>query len=171
MIRSIFKLFGTGGSGSAIEVPTLGNLKSGLQTADHEGWILLNGRLKSTLSAPRQAVATSLGIGANLPDATGRALVQGALSQLIGSSSIAQNQLPNVTTSFSNLPIVYGGSINTDNGTSGISGIPAMDNATTATTGWPLGATQQTSSINGGVTQQNYIPAAIGCNHFVYLGA
>ncbi len=89
-------------SGFAPEVnPTIiGDVKTGFQTGDHSGWIKLNGRLKSSLSANQQAQATSLGIGTNLPDATNSFLVQNGTS--IGSVSssntktITQANLPNI---------------------------------------------------------------------------
>lgn len=82
-------------------LPTTGDVKTGIQTADHNGWIKLDGRLKSTLTATQQTQATSLGVGANLPDATNAVLMQssGTLGTVTGSMSatIEQNQLPNIT--------------------------------------------------------------------------
>ena len=79
----------------------LGDIKTGIQSGDHNGWVKLDGRLKSTLTASQQLQATALGIGNNLPDATDAVLVQssGSLGSVTGSMSrtIAQNQLPNVT--------------------------------------------------------------------------
>ena len=80
---------------------TLGDVKTGIQTGDHNGWIKLDGRLKSTLTASQQTQANVLGIGANLPDATNAVLMQssGTLGTVTGSmtATIAQNQLPNIT--------------------------------------------------------------------------
>jgi hypothetical protein len=80
---------------------TTGDIKSGIQPADHNGWIKLDGRAKSTLTATQQAAATALGIGANLPNADNASLLQNgnAMGSVSGSMSvtIAQNQLPNVT--------------------------------------------------------------------------
>lgn len=80
---------------------SLGDVKTGIQTGDHNGWVKLDGRLKSTLTASQQTQATVLGIGANLPDATNAVLMQssGTLGTVTGSMSttIAQNQLPNIT--------------------------------------------------------------------------
>ena len=79
---------------------SLGDVKTGIQTGDHNGWVKLDGRLKSTLTASQQTQATVLGIGANLPDATNAVLMQssGTLGTVTGSMSttIAQNQLPNI---------------------------------------------------------------------------
>ena len=79
---------------------SLGDVKTGIQTGDHNGWVKLDGRLKSTLTASQQTQATVLGIGANLPDATNAVLMQssGTLGTVTGSMSatIAQNPFPNI---------------------------------------------------------------------------
>jgi len=77
-----------------------GDVKTGFQSADHNGWIKLDGRAKSTLSSTQQAQATSLGIGTNLPDATNAFLVQNGSSvgTVSGSNikTITQANLPNI---------------------------------------------------------------------------
>jgi hypothetical protein len=79
---------------------TLGDIKTGIQTGDHNGWVKLDGRPKSNLTASQQTQANVLGIGTNLPDATNAVLMQstGTLGTVTGSMSttIAQNQLPNI---------------------------------------------------------------------------
>ncbi len=79
----------------------IGDVKQGFQTTDHEGWIKLDGRAKSSLTATQQTKATSLGFGANLPNATNVYLAQqnGTLGQInFGNTKfIARNQLPNFT--------------------------------------------------------------------------
>ena len=89
-------------SGNApMTVINFGDIKTGIQSTDHNGWIKLDGRLKSSLTATQQSQATALGVGANLPDATDAVLVQssGSLGSVTGSMSrtLAQNQLPNIT--------------------------------------------------------------------------
>lgn len=88
-------------SGNApMTVINFGDIKTGIQSTDHNGWIKLDGRLKSSLTATQQSQATALGVGANLPDATDAVLVQssGSLGSVTGSMSrtLAQNQLPNI---------------------------------------------------------------------------
>ena len=77
-----------------------GDIKSGIQTTDHNGWIKLDGRAKSSLSTSQQARATALGIGPNLPDASNTYLSQngGAMGAVSGSNSVVLSQanLPNV---------------------------------------------------------------------------
>jgi hypothetical protein len=46
-----------------------GDLKYGVQTVDHNGWYLLNGRLTSSLPATAQLAADQLGFATNLPNA------------------------------------------------------------------------------------------------------
>lgn len=79
---------------------SVGDIKSGLQTTDHSGWVLLDGRATQELSAGQQARAAALGWPSNLPNATEAVLMQtgAALGSVAGSMSrtIAQNQLPNV---------------------------------------------------------------------------
>jgi hypothetical protein len=81
-------------------LPAAGDVKSGFQTNDHNGWVKLNGRLKSSLTISQQAVATSLGFGANLPDASNTYLSQNGSSMgaVSGSNTVALTQanLPNV---------------------------------------------------------------------------
>jgi hypothetical protein len=90
---------------NSVSVASFGDIKTGFQSGDHNGWIRLNGRAKSTLSATQQTQATALNIGDNLPDASNAVLMQssGTLGTVAGSMSLtlAQNQLPNITPSIS----------------------------------------------------------------------
>ncbi len=80
---------------------TYGDVKSGFQSSDHEGWIKLDGRAISTLSAAQQTVANSLGFTGNLPDANTAYLVQngGSMGSVSGANTVALTQanLPNVS--------------------------------------------------------------------------
>ena len=65
----------------------IGDVKTGIQTADHNGWIRLNGRLKTSLTSSQQTQANSLGIGTNLPNADNSVLMQtssGTVGSVIG---------------------------------------------------------------------------------------
>lgn len=81
----------------------IGDVKPSFQTADHSGWVILDGRSKNSLSASQQTAATSLGLGANLPNATNSYLSQNGTT--LGSISnantrvINQNNLLNITLS------------------------------------------------------------------------
>lgn len=78
-----------------------GDTKFGYQTADHAGWIILDGRAASTLTAEQQAVATSLGFGANIPDTRGKFPLAASATAISGTSggsnTIARSGLPNFT--------------------------------------------------------------------------
>lgn len=80
-----------------------GDIKTSIKTADHNGWILLDGRDKTSLTATQQAVATSLSIGSNLLDARNKLLMGASTSRTVGSvggdNTIARSALPNSTLS------------------------------------------------------------------------
>ncbi|MFA7274675.1 MAG: hypothetical protein WC044_12475 [Crocinitomicaceae bacterium] len=79
---------------------SVGDVKSGIQTADHNGWIKLDGRLLSALTAEQQTKASSLGLSTNLPNAADAYLVQNGsgMGAVSGSNTTTINQtnLPNV---------------------------------------------------------------------------
>lgn len=74
-----------------------GVVKYSFKTIDHNGWVILDGRLKSSLTSTQQTNATSLGFGVNIPDATDRILFnKGALQSIGGSENVTilQTHLP-----------------------------------------------------------------------------
>ena len=81
----------------------VGDLKHSLETADHKGWFLLNGRNKTTLPTVAQNNATGIGIGATLPNSADRFIKttngSEAMQATGGSNTITLSQadLPNVT--------------------------------------------------------------------------
>ena len=83
------------------DIMVLGDIKTSIQATDHTGWVKLDGRLKTTLSAKHQTKATILGFGTNIPDATNSVLMQNGqpLGLTTGSNSvsISTSHLPNVT--------------------------------------------------------------------------
>lgn len=85
---------------NTITVASFGDVKSGIQTIDHSGWILLDGRAINTLTATQQAAAASLGLAGNIPNATNSYLVQngGVMGAVTGSNTVTltQGNLPNV---------------------------------------------------------------------------
>lgn len=162
-----------------------GDVKTGIQTSDHNGWIKLDGRLKSSLSSSQQAQATTLGIGANLPDATNSVLMQngGTLGGISGSNTktIAQANLPNITLSGTTgadaghthtIPFAT----STLNGAWSVTlnGAAGYNIAGTTTTSTSATHTHSftTSSLNGGVTQTalDITPKTLSVNTFIYLG-
>lgn len=85
---------------NTVSEASFGDIKSGIQTADHSGWILLDGRALSTLNANQQAAAATLGLSATLPNASNAYLVQngGTIGAVSGSntSTLTQANLPTV---------------------------------------------------------------------------
>lgn len=163
------------------QVNTYGDVKYSFQTTDHEGWVLMDGRAKTTLTATQQAAATALGFGESLPDLADKTIVGTSGSKPLGgtggnaSISIAQNQLPDVTlTTSTNGAHTHTSGISTTYSlmTGGIN--YQILSATTNTTATSSSGSHNhtTSSINGGVTQQslNIQNPYMAVNGFVYLG-
>jgi hypothetical protein len=151
-----------------------GDVKTGFQSGDHSGWIKLNGRAKSTLSATQQAQANALGIGTNLPNADNAFLVQnGTTVGSISSSNtitLAQNQLPNVTYTGSINEVAHGAVI-----ISSASGVFSRVSGNSWGNAGGGGSTETFNlniPLNGGVTQQaiNITPKSLSVNTFIYLG-
>jgi hypothetical protein len=159
---------------SAMTVINYGDVKNGFQTADHNGWVKLNGRAKSTLSATQQAQATALGIGTNLPNADNAFLAQNgsAVGTVAGSNTItiAQNQLPNVTYTGQIADVAHGAVI-----VASASGVFSRVNGSSWGNAGGGGSTETFNlsiPLNGGVTQQqlNITPKSLSVNTFIYLG-
>lgn len=178
---------------SAATGTVVGDAKCGFQAADHAGWILLNGRLKSTLTATQQTQATALGFGVNIPNVpVGGVLVKGTLGATVGSATITQANLPNVNLSGGNH--VHSASDSGHSHTGATTGIQAGGSAgggstnSFATTSSPSTGASWNVAVNssnanitvaasgalsiplGGVGAA-YTPAGVGVNQFVYLGA
>lgn len=67
-----------------------GDIKSGIQTTDHNGWVLLDGRPLSSLTSTQQTRAAALGLIGNLPDGRGKYLSYSpAEGADFGSNSVA----------------------------------------------------------------------------------
>jgi hypothetical protein len=155
-------------------VINFGDVKTGLQASDHNGWIRLNGRAKSTLSATQQTQATALGIGANLPDASNAFLVQngGTLGNVTGSNNItlARDQLPNVNFEGEIINVAHGAFVNAT--ASGLISRVSGNSSGNASGGGVTNNFILRIPLNGGVTQQsiNITPRSLSVNTFIYLG-
>lgn len=163
------------------QINTFGDVKYGYAATDHNGWVLLNGRLKNTLTASQQTTATALGIGTNLPDLQDKNIVGAsatkALNSIGGSSSavtIAQNQLPNVTltTSTDGAHIHKAGKA-----TNYLLGVGFAQNLAPSIAGddedtSSAGNHNHTVYLNGNVTQQSLSiqNSYLALNGFIYLG-
>jgi hypothetical protein len=185
--------------GTAANGSNIGDGKSAFRTVDHNGWIKLDGRLKSTLTSGQQAAASVITaevgggwVGLSIPDATGRAFVQGAVGSQIGSSTISQANLPNISLNAAGVSAgIPAGTVSLITHSSdaggfdpvplgGTSNLQQTDRSPENTitlgtaigggfTGSALGAHSHTVPLGGLGTA--YIPASLGCNQFVFLGA
>lgn len=170
-----------------------GDVKFSFLTVDHSGWFLLNGRLKTTLSAQQQTVATALGIGVNLPNAANAYFSQGGAVGTVSQSNtkvITQANLPNV-----NLTAASAGNHNHTSNATGANGAPSLiiksaggsntsdGTALDATVGEPdlvaapvglainnNGAHTHNVPLGGLDTPFDVRPLTMAMNSFVYLG-
>jgi hypothetical protein len=80
-----------------------GDIKQGIQSSDHNGWIKLDGRALASLTTEQQSRATALGLIGNLPNANNAYLSQNGntLGSISGSNALTldRNNLPNITLS------------------------------------------------------------------------
>ena len=156
------------------QASTIGDTKQGFQTLDHEGWILLEGRAISTLTATQQTAAATLGFTTNLPDANNSYLVQNGrtLGDVSGSNTttIAQNQLPNVNYTGNIFNMAHGSAVEgSSNGVFTRSASLSLGNARGG------GITDNFAfnlRLNGHVTQValDRRPQSLSVNTFIYLG-
>lgn len=100
---------------------TIYDIKMGLQTEDHNGWILLDGRAISELTTTQQAYCTAFGWSSTLPDPTS-CIPRGSDLTTLGATAgsdwkIDRANLPKVNLGGSSMPIKPYGSITvTDSG-------------------------------------------------------
>ncbi|MEO8517459.1 MAG: hypothetical protein ABI426_11965 [Flavobacterium sp.] len=168
---------------SSVSSAIIGDVKNGYQTTDHNGWILLNGRLKTTLTATQQAAATALGIGANLPNISDKSIVGSsatkALNTVGGSdnATISRDQLPNIVLTASTegnhthtIGEYYNKNVSLQLGSVSIR---VLDTGYSFTQSNAQGNhTHIIEPLNGGVTQNNLNiqNPYITMNGFIYLG-
>lgn len=81
---------------------TVGDIKYGVQTVDHSGWYILNGRNTSSLSNNARSAANTLGFNSTLPNANNRVLKHPGTGENIGdtggqvNTTLTRANLPNV---------------------------------------------------------------------------
>ncbi|WP_048505894.1 hypothetical protein [Chryseobacterium angstadtii] len=167
------------------KAPQTGDIKNGFQSADHNGWYLLNGRAVSTLAVNPRARATALGFSTNLPDASDRYLKNTSGTDSMGTSAgvnsftLTQANLPNVT--FSGTTNTTGSHTHTytdnpvnsaANGVASGTNNPVSDTSSVNDTTSSNGAHTHTLSFSLGGSSQpvNFVPDNIITNVFIYLG-
>ena len=161
----------------------IGDVKNGYQTTDHNGWILLNGRLKSTLTTTQQTAATGLNIGVNLPNISDKSIIGSSPSKTLNtvggsdSSTISRDQLPNIVLSTSmegNHTHTLGEYFNKNVSLQlGSTSIRVLDTGYSSYQSNAQGNhTHYIEPLNGGVTQNslNIQNPYIAMNGFIYLG-
>ena len=106
---------------------SVGDIKHSLETSDHKGWFLMNGRSKVTLPVIAQNNASAIGIGVTLPDSSDRIIKttngSEAMQAIGGSNTITLTQ--------TNLPAVTYNSTTTSSGSHSHSFVDSHNNAKT----------------------------------------
>lgn len=171
----------------------IGEIKYSFATADHDGWYLLNGRAKATLSTTAQTAANIIGYSTNIPNATNRFLKTIDTAEPIAKEggtntfTISQAQLPNVNfTGITNSEGVHSHEVDSyvGNQNVGLLSTSALtvysiykvaenDNIATITrTTSSSGLHSHVVTANSGGIGANVsrIPAYLTTNVFVYLG-
>lgn len=156
-----------------------GDIKMGVQPSDHNGWIKLNGRSVNSLTTTQKNRANDLGFYRDLPNADGRIMTQGKtpLGGVSDATPLDKNQLPDVKLSYSRITNISTSS--PDPKTNSVS-VPEAGWSSAVQIGWTgngsfqlLSSTVNTTSINGGVSQEklttNNLPQ-LNVNTFIYLG-
>lgn len=165
------------------KLPVIGDIKYGLQPADHNGWYILDGRATNSLSGSAATIASSLGFTSNLPDARDRFLKSKTGVENIGDTGgtstffIAIENFPDVN--FTGSTDSAGAHTHSylDNLTTVNNYVAGADNplantvAANFTTGSAGNHTHTASFSSGGSgTAVSFVPSHIVTNVFIYLG-
>ena len=167
-------------NGASTPAHTVGDVKQGFQSADHDGWVLLNGRALSTLTAAQQAAAATVGLAGNLPDATNAYLSQNGagLGSVSGSNAVTLTQANLPTAVFTGTTSSDGAhthtytryaTIPTNSSTGGNNG---RWRGTQGVQTSSSGVHTHTVSVDsgGGDVPFSIAPQTLSVNQFVYLG-
>ncbi|MFV0249160.1 MAG: hypothetical protein ACK5H1_09430 [Tenacibaculum sp.] len=160
-----------------------GNIKYSVQSLDHLGWYILDGREISSLPNKAQQRAEALGFTTKLPDAKNRVLKHLNTSQNIGdiggkaTTTLTQNNLPNVN--FAGSTDTSGDHNHTIPGSQDKVSLAYGDNtigfyvhANRTTPTSDSGAHKHSISLNSGGKNQPFdmSPPYLAVNTFIYLG-
>lgn len=86
-----------------VQLPTIGDIKYASQSADHDGWYLLDGRAISSLATLPANNATSVGFTTNIPNSSDKFLKAKTGVEILGNTggdtfvNLVQANLPNIT--------------------------------------------------------------------------
>jgi hypothetical protein len=106
------KLYIENGNYASVDVSDLkvkgalvGDIKSGIQNADHKGWYIMDGRMLTLLPLIAQVNAASLGVAGNLPDASNRTMkTKTGVEALFSTGGSATHTLTQVNMPLYNMP-------------------------------------------------------------------
>lgn len=164
---------------------TIGDIKYGFETTDHDGWIKLDGRAISTLTDMQQAQAAILNFSGNLPNAEDRTLMMRSIGNVgdVGGGNntvqILQQNLPNVT-----LPVTIASAGNHNHTyldlnpntplQSGYRGTALKRNRTSITRTTSTNTNNHSHTVNlesgGNDTPLNITPSFLHTSVFIFLG-
>jgi hypothetical protein len=167
----------------------IGDIKQGLQTDDHNGWVKLDGRATSSLTSSQGLAAASIGIsGSSIPDARNKVLmsrVGGSVNSTGGNNNvtIAKSNLPNYNMSgqtanggFHSHYLSNGAAVTHRwGGTQWLSGSSTEYSGSASTSDMAVqgGGTHNhslTVSTGGGGQALDITPSYLQVNTFIYLG-
>lgn len=161
---------------------TVGDIKYGIQSTDHNGWIKLDGRAVNTLTATQQLAAQTLGYNITLPDAANKVLKnKGTLNSTGGANSVAltQSNLPNVNfTGTTNTTGSHTHTYSFTNNTTRVIQFPVFGGTGNLVSGYSNAGTgvagdhSHTVSVSSGgsATPLSTEDAYLSVNVFLYLG-
>ncbi len=173
-------------AGTSTSAGSFGDVKWGYQTADHNGWVLLDGRAVSLLTPSQQAQAANLGLTGNLPDGRDKYLSYSpSESANFGNNSVSLSKANLPTDTFTgDTNYVFGSSSTISPGQFGLMRLTiAGENRTTGPTDTP-GASLEPDllttpidhnhafslQLNNSQTAIDNRPATLNVRVFIYLG-
>ncbi|WP_139325911.1 hypothetical protein [Chryseobacterium shigense] len=165
------------------DMPKIGDIKSSMTNADHNGWYLLNGRNTSTLSANARTSAISLGYPSAIPNMADRIIKGKNTSEAMAATggtnsySLLQANLPNLTftgttsTDGTHSHTYTNRGVNYWNYNAGSLATTRTVNTETRTTG-SSGDHSHTFSVPSGGTNAPFsqYPKHMVVQYFIYLG-
>jgi len=163
-----------------------GDIKTGIQSTDHNGWLLLDGRALSSLTSNQQSQAATLGLSGNLPDGRDKYLSYSPTgSSTFGNNTVSLSKENLPTDSFSGTTdYVYDNTSTITPGQFGIMRLSLVDeNVTSDATDVP-GASVEADLLQSPIDHRHDFslqlnetqtaidnkPATLNVRMFIYLG-
>jgi len=160
---------------------SIGDVKDGFLPSDHNGWIILDGRLTTELTVTQKMNATALGFTTNLPNADNSFTVQNGdtLGVATGSNGklISQTHLPNIqlggTTTADTIASEFSSKLGTDLDTYTNGDVINFPATPLIQNHGSHSHAITTDYLSGGMASQvtfDVTPRSLSVNKFVYLG-